>query len=113
MRVIPVENLLKIHYYGGIIQQSGEDWPEAMLSLSTATPSVGGNLPTLGTTKISFDRPTPYKYKKYLTNTDDKVRLTLTVAYVLLSQSFELKHSGFDDYDRTLSQCALSTQRLF
>lgn len=41
-----------------IIQSTGEDWNETKLSLSTATPSIGGNVPELGTTNVRI-KPKP------------------------------------------------------
>jgi hypothetical protein len=38
-----------------LIQQStGEDWNDTKLSLSTAVPSIGGNVPTLETQNVKF-----------------------------------------------------------
>ena len=34
--------LFQVQYYGLIKQQTGEDWKDAQISLSTAQPSVGG-----------------------------------------------------------------------
>eukprot|EP01113_Clastostelium_recurvatum_P010390 TRINITY_DN1515_c0_g1_i2.p1 TRINITY_DN1515_c0_g1~~TRINITY_DN1515_c0_g1_i2.p1 ORF type:complete len:522 (+),score=152.48 TRINITY_DN1515_c0_g1_i2:509-2074(+) len=39
-------------YYGLIINNSGEEWTNTSLSLSTASPSLGGSLPTLGTMHV-------------------------------------------------------------
>ena len=35
-----------------ITQSTGEDWNETKLSLSTAVPSIGGNVPELETTNV-------------------------------------------------------------
>jgi len=43
-----------LSYYGVITNNCGEDWKEAKLSLSTATPAVGGTPPPLPTAKVTF-----------------------------------------------------------
>ncbi|KAE9554898.1 hypothetical protein FO519_001926 [Halicephalobus sp. NKZ332] len=50
---------MKLVYFGNIYQQTGEDWNDVELQLSTATPGVGGDLPQLGTTTVEFYRPPP------------------------------------------------------
>uniref|UniRef100_A0A7E4V1X4 Mucoidy inhibitor MuiA family protein n=1 Tax=Panagrellus redivivus TaxID=6233 RepID=A0A7E4V1X4_PANRE len=50
---------LKLVYYGNIQQQTGEDWTDVDIVLSTATPSLGNDLPTLGTTSVQFQAPPP------------------------------------------------------
>lgn len=47
---------------GLVRQQTGEDWTNADLSLSTARPAIGGFPPTLYPWHISFYRPTPIMY---------------------------------------------------
>ncbi|XP_064629545.1 uncharacterized protein LOC135488724 isoform X9 [Lineus longissimus] len=48
------DSRMKIIYYGMIQQATGEDWDEAKLTLSTASPSVGGTVPDLGTQRLFF-----------------------------------------------------------
>ena len=55
---------LQVQYYGLIKQQTGEDWENAKISLSTAQPSVGGSAPSLPTRIIRFKRPKPV-YSRY------------------------------------------------
>jgi uncharacterized protein (TIGR02231 family) len=57
VRVFADESLLKLHYFGFIRQSTGEDWVDTQVALSTATPSIGGNVPELLTQKVSFYRP--------------------------------------------------------
>ena len=45
-------SFLKISYYGMIKQSTGEDWNDAHISLSTAVPSIGGNVPELETLNV-------------------------------------------------------------
>jgi hypothetical protein len=45
---------LKINYYGLIQQSTGEDWNDTKISLSTALPSIGGNVPKLGTMSVGI-----------------------------------------------------------
>lgn len=48
-----------MQYYGLIKQQTGEDWENAKISLSTAQPEIGGSAPSLPTRIIRFKRPRP------------------------------------------------------
>uniref|UniRef100_A0A915KWP3 Protein F37C4.5 n=1 Tax=Romanomermis culicivorax TaxID=13658 RepID=A0A915KWP3_ROMCU len=48
---------LKLTYYGLIEQDTDEDWKDTKLTLSTAAPRIGGQVPELGTTKVSFYKP--------------------------------------------------------
>lgn len=52
-------SFFQLAYYGLITQNTGEDWVNIPLSLSTAVPSQGGTIPTLGTKEISFKQPPP------------------------------------------------------
>ncbi|CAH1799373.1 unnamed protein product [Owenia fusiformis] len=58
IRVFSNDNQMKIMYYALIQQASGEDWEDAKISLSTAMPSVGGQVPELGTHRLYF-KPKP------------------------------------------------------
>ncbi|PVD28133.1 hypothetical protein C0Q70_10717 [Pomacea canaliculata] len=58
IRMFTADNLLKITYYGLIKQSTGEDWNNAKLFLSTASPSIGGEVPELGTAELSVQQPT-------------------------------------------------------
>uniref|UniRef100_A0A914WX50 Uncharacterized protein n=1 Tax=Plectus sambesii TaxID=2011161 RepID=A0A914WX50_9BILA len=53
------KSAMKIYYYGMITQNSGEDWNDAELMLSTATPSIGGVIPTLPTKTVGIYKPPP------------------------------------------------------
>ncbi|KAF8375430.1 hypothetical protein PRIPAC_81859, partial [Pristionchus pacificus] len=50
---------LQLSYYGNVNQSTGEDWEGAQLTLSTARPCLGGNIPDLNTLDVSFYRPPP------------------------------------------------------
>lgn len=50
--------VFQITYYGLIKQSTGEDWNNAKLFLSTASPSIGGEVPELGTAELSVQQPT-------------------------------------------------------
>ncbi|KAK7503061.1 hypothetical protein BaRGS_00005687 [Batillaria attramentaria] len=61
IRMYTAEDKLKITYYGQIKQSTGEDWVDAKLFLSTAQPSIGGEVPELSTAELRLRRPTPVK----------------------------------------------------
>jgi uncharacterized protein (TIGR02231 family) len=47
IRVSPDNKKVEFTYYGVIYQQTGEDWKDVKVTLSTAQPSVSGSLPKL------------------------------------------------------------------
>jgi uncharacterized protein (TIGR02231 family) len=53
------EHSMNLTYFGNIQQQTGEDWTNIDLLLSTAQPGLGGDLPVLGTTVVQFKPPPP------------------------------------------------------
>ncbi|KAK0064422.1 protein F37C4.5 [Biomphalaria pfeifferi] len=57
LRMFTEEGSLKISYYGLIYQNSGEDWNDVKLYLSTAEPSVGGTIPNLPMTQLAIRKP--------------------------------------------------------
>ncbi len=48
-----------LHYQALVAQNTGEDWSEAALSLSTARPNVGGSMPELDPWTLDLARPAP------------------------------------------------------
>ncbi|XP_048249176.1 protein F37C4.5-like isoform X2 [Haliotis rufescens] len=63
LRMFTAEGVLKIMYYGQITQITGEDWMDAKLFLSTASPSVGGSVPQLGTAVLSIQHLRSFNYR--------------------------------------------------
>ncbi|KHN86723.1 Protein F37C4.5 [Toxocara canis] len=53
------ESKMKLTYHGNIEQHTGEDWIDAPLVLSTAQPSLGGDIPELGTQIAVLYKPPP------------------------------------------------------
>ncbi|RCN47837.1 hypothetical protein ANCCAN_06031, partial [Ancylostoma caninum] len=51
------ENKIKLCYYGLVEQNTGDDWNDTDMVLSTASPSVGGCAPQLATLSASIHRP--------------------------------------------------------
>jgi hypothetical protein len=47
------------------VNKSQENWPDAQLSLSTATPSLGGAPPKLTTLKINYYQPSYNRFSDY------------------------------------------------
>ncbi|KAG9104890.1 hypothetical protein FRC06_006715 [Ceratobasidium sp. 370] len=43
-----------LHYRASVQQNTGENWPEVALALSTASPQLGSAMPTLSTWRIGF-----------------------------------------------------------
>ncbi|CAE6450532.1 hypothetical protein ACGC1H_003469 [Rhizoctonia solani] len=46
-----------LHYRASITQTTGENWPDVALSLSTASPQLGSNVPKLSPWRIGFPPP--------------------------------------------------------
>lgn len=53
-RVIGNPGKVELQYYGEVWQRTGEDWPEAKITLSTARPAIGGRVPDLGPWILNF-----------------------------------------------------------
>ncbi|XP_076467161.1 protein F37C4.5-like isoform X1 [Babylonia areolata] len=63
IRMYSAEDMLKITYYGQIKQSTGEDWSDAKLYLSTAMPSIGGEIPELFTAELNLYKQRPSQKK--------------------------------------------------
>ncbi|VDN03606.1 unnamed protein product [Thelazia callipaeda] len=59
IRVESDANTLKLLCFGNINQNTGEDWINASINLSTSKPIIGGVLPKLGTLVAEFFKPEP------------------------------------------------------
>jgi uncharacterized protein (TIGR02231 family) len=63
LRMASTDKKLKIVYKGQITQNTGEDWTNVTIRLSTAQPRSGGQHPSLEPWYISFYQPPPeYEY---------------------------------------------------
>ena len=63
IRVYAKDKSMIINYSGLITQRSGEDWNNTTISLSTACPTFGGNVPSLGTQCVRIKKIEPPKPK--------------------------------------------------
>jgi len=62
LQLVPETNKVQVSFFGLVSQETGEDWQEAALMLSTAIPTTATTLPKLATWKVGLqDRfiPTP------------------------------------------------------
>lgn len=50
---------MKLYYFGNIRQNTGEEWKDVQLVLSTAQPRLAGPLPKLGTLRAKFHKEEP------------------------------------------------------
>ncbi|KAG8783182.1 hypothetical protein FRC12_020015 [Ceratobasidium sp. 428] len=48
-----------LHYRASITQTTGENWPDVALTLSTASPQLGSDVPSLSAWRIGFHVPPP------------------------------------------------------
>lgn len=56
-RVASNDNKLQLGYFGNVRQNTGEDWTNVALTLSTARPSLGGSAPELGVWNLDVWQP--------------------------------------------------------
>ena len=54
IRVFGKEKKMIVNYFGMICQTTGEDWTDTKISLSTAVPSIGGNVPELNAENVGI-----------------------------------------------------------
>ncbi|KAG8709941.1 hypothetical protein FRC08_017857 [Ceratobasidium sp. 394] len=50
---------IALHYRASITQTTGENWSDVALTLSTASPQLGSNVPNLSSWRIGFPAPPP------------------------------------------------------
>lgn len=60
VRMISHDKLIQLNYYGKISQQSGEDWNDAKLFLSTARPCKSGDRPAICCQLLSICKPSKW-----------------------------------------------------
>ncbi|MCH7760827.1 mucoidy inhibitor MuiA family protein, partial [candidate division TA06 bacterium] len=53
-RVVGNPHKVELRYYGEVWQKTGEDWPEAKITLSTARPAIRGRVPDLNLWALNF-----------------------------------------------------------
>uniref|UniRef100_A0A914ELR8 Protein F37C4.5 n=1 Tax=Acrobeloides nanus TaxID=290746 RepID=A0A914ELR8_9BILA len=107
---------LKISYFGNIQQDSGEDWKDVELILSTAQPRLGGMLPKLGTLNAQFYRPPPppperamfenLSYARY-----DQERVVRSCMVPQLDMHEKLQHVEYTAEENVLSTTFTVPQR--
>lgn len=59
VRAMPNNGEIEITSHAEIMQRTGEDWNDVLISVSTAKPSVGGNPPELNPIYLNFYYPPP------------------------------------------------------
>jgi len=65
-RLDPRTGEVEMGAYASIRQQTGEDWDEVTLALSTADPSISGSIPELQSTYVDFLEPLPTRTRSTL-----------------------------------------------
>ena len=85
LRVSTEESSVQVHYFGQVKQWTGEDWVNTRISLSTASPSKGGNPPQLE----------PYNISRYYSQ----------AYYSQSAFPCEYIPTMFDSYDPTIEDC--------
>ncbi|MDI1247565.1 MAG: mucoidy inhibitor MuiA family protein [Lacunisphaera sp.] len=62
-RVLSTERAVALGYFGIVRQNTGEDWKNVMLTLSTARPGLGGAAPALGVWNLDVFNPIALRQK--------------------------------------------------
>jgi len=84
-RVLTGERAVQLGYFGNVRQNTGEDWTNVALTLSTARPSLGGSAPLLGVWGLDVWQPEVYALSLPAVQSDKdsgyrKSRMTLSAA---------------------------------
>ncbi|MBI4727418.1 mucoidy inhibitor MuiA family protein [candidate division TA06 bacterium] len=74
IRVSPDDQKVEFTYYGVIYQNTGEDWKDVRVTLSTAQPSVSGSMPALSPWYLDV-------YQQYYQKGAAAKRATMNVSY--------------------------------
>lgn len=61
LRALPDEGQVEVGYLAAVYQRTGEDWNEAALTLSTASPALGAAPPTLNPRYVNFSEVAPLR----------------------------------------------------
>lgn len=69
LRAINTKQPVQLSYKANVYQNTGEEWKNVKLKLSTANPNLGGNKPELYTWYLNFDQPVYYPKKAKLAAT--------------------------------------------
>ena len=85
VRVSTESQDVELNYYGFIQQNTGEDWTDADISLSTARPDVGGEKPELGPWYLNIFQPLPQLQKS---------RMGAAVSEIVAAQGAEKKDAA-------------------
>ncbi|CAD5117308.1 DgyrCDS6095 [Dimorphilus gyrociliatus] len=109
IRVSSIDQTLKIHYYGLIKQTTEEDWNACQVFLSSATPSIGGNLPKLGNFQLSLKpKFVPYEERTKSKGLPPPARMMMTS--VALKKSRSRASYASHDTSEILEMCEESAE---
>ncbi|GAA4395697.1 hypothetical protein GCM10023187_02940 [Nibrella viscosa] len=81
IRVKDTKSPASIAYRAYVYQNTGFDWQNVRLSLSTANPAISGTQPDLNTQYISFYEPRPMPMQRSLSKTTDAGAAETATAY--------------------------------
>ncbi|XP_050390366.2 protein F37C4.5 isoform X1 [Patella vulgata] len=96
IRMFTAEGVMKIMYYGQIQQSTGEDWNDAKLFLSTASPSIGGAVPELESVFLTIKERVRYQSKSFSKNSK-----SLAPRMMMMSA----RPAAINEYDPTVEDC--------
>ena len=99
-RVASNDNKLQLGYFGNVRQNTGEDWTNVALTLSTARPSLGGSAPELGVWSLDLWESRPVELPQAPAARD--------YGY-LKANAAERTHIGMEIQKATIAQAAVDT----
>lgn len=86
IRVSPEGKEVEFSYYGVIYQSTGEDWRDARVVLSTARPSVSGEMPTVSAWYLDIARQA---YRKGAAEQQARMNVAQTKMQMNLAQEYQ------------------------
>lgn len=113
LRAINTRMPVQLNYKANVIQQTGEEWKNVKLTLSTANPTLGGLKPELATWYLDFYQPHGYLKGKVAGVNSRAKRSVAAPSYAADSEVTEAKEEeaspSIADYVNTI-QTSLNTE---
>jgi len=109
-RVSTADRTVELGYFGVVRQNTGEDWREVTLTLSTARPSLGGGpAPLTPWTLDVFTPRLPVAYDKRREGTASRSANTTMLGENVVLQSFAVAAAAAPEQDATVSTATVET----
>lgn len=107
-RVASNDNKLQLGYFGNVRQNTGEDWTNVALTLSTARPSLGGSAPELGVWNLDVWQPRNRDQQDVVQLTPFEARSEKDYGYLKANPAAATR-IGMEIQKATIAQAAVDT----